>query len=510
MKNLSLTFKIVFIVTLFIIGFNSYFSYSNLKYVKESIKQSETQKVDIILNTITPLIAINLSYDMKEGVLELLNTLTTENHNILSVTIQDEQKKKLFQRFGKAFRSDAMGFTREKKIVDPMIGDPLGTITVRYSNVYYEAVLADYRMFLWGMLAFLTVVILLLILYLRHLIAPLKALADTLVGFRPRNTITLEKLQGSNEITVINNAALLMMENINHYTEELHLLNTSLEEKVKQRTAEVEKKNRELHEAIDNLKRTQQQLVETEKMASLASLIAGVSHEINTPVGIGVTAISNLHERVEKIHKDYAAEKMTKSQFEEFLDSAKQLSDMTLLNLGRASEQIKSFKQVAVDQSSEERRTFGLYDYLQDILLSLKPKLKKTRLNIELDCPEDLEVNSYPGAFSQIFTNLIMNSLIHGYNNNPEIEGTITITAASDGDQISVRYSDDGKGIDPSILSKIFDPFFTTNRAEGGSGLGLHIIYNIVTRQLGGQIRCESEPDKGVTFSFTIPIKERT
>jgi signal transduction histidine kinase len=183
---------------------------------------------------------------------------------------------------------------------------------------------------------------------------------------------------------------------------------------------------------------------------------------------------------------------------------------MTLLNLGRASEQIKSFKQVAVDQSSEERRSFGLYDYLQDILLSLKPKLKKTRLHIAVECPEDLEVTSYPGAFSQIFTNLIMNSLIHGYNNDPEVEGTITIGVKADAERLSIRYSDDGKGMDPAVLPKIFDPFFTTNRAKGGSGLGLHIIYNIVTRQLGGQIHCESEPNRGVTFSFTIPMKEKT
>ena len=508
MKELSLTVKIVIIVIISTVGFNGYFSLLNLRYVKENLKESETQKVDIILNTVTPLIAINLSYDMKEGVDELLDTLIAESPNILSVTVAGRDNKPLFNRYGKAFRIDAKGFTRTKPVVDPMLNEPLGSLSVRYSNAYYEAVVKDYQMFLWGMLASLAVVVLLLTLYLHHLLAPLKSLADTLFEFRPQDPIRLKQSKGSNAIAVINNAAYMMMTNINRYTEELHSLNASLEEKVRKRTEEVERKNRELHDAFTHLQQTQQQLVETEKMASLAGLIAGVSHEINTPVGIGVTAVSNLHERIDEIMKHYRAEQMTKSEFEEFLGAAKQLSEMTMLNLDRASEQIKSFKQVAVDQSSEEKRTFVLYDYLQDILLSLKPKLKKTRHRILIECPEKLAITSYPGAISQIFTNLIMNSLIHGYNNDTSVEGTITITVETEEKALQIRYSDDGKGIGPDVLPRIFDPFFTTNRAQGGSGLGLHIIYNIVTRQLEGQVHCESEPGKGVTFTLSIPIKE--
>jgi signal transduction histidine kinase len=177
---------------------------------------------------------------------------------------------------------------------------------------------------------------------------------------------------------------------------------------------------------------------------------------------------------------------------------------MILNNLQRAAELIQSFKQVAVDQSSEARRVFPVKAYVEEVLLSLRPKLKRTQHSVELYGDEGLSLNSYPGVFSQIVTNLVLNSLIHAYG--PDEQGRLTFTFKQENDRLIFEYADDGRGIPPENLSKIFDPFFTTKRGQGGSGLGLHIIYNLVTQKLGGVIRCESEGGQGTRFIIETPI----
>ncbi len=262
--------------------------------------------------------------------------------------------------------------------------------------------------------------------------------------------------------------------------------------------------NRELSQALENLKTTQSQLVEAEKMAALGGLVAGIAHEINTPVGVGVTAASLLEDKTTAIHKLYQSGQMKRSDLEKYLDMAEQSSQMLLKNLNRAAELIQSFKQVAVDQSSEERREFPVKHYLEEILLSLRPKLKRTNHSIEIEGDESLSIDSYPGVFSQIVTNLVMNSLVHAYE--PDEAGQLTFTFKQNGMRLIFQYSDDGRGIPKENLGKIFDPFFTTKRGQGGSGLGLHIIYNLVTQKLNGAIRCESEVGKGTTFVIQLPL----
>jgi signal transduction histidine kinase len=175
---------------------------------------------------------------------------------------------------------------------------------------------------------------------------------------------------------------------------------------------------------------------------------------------------------------------------------------MTLTNLERAVELIQSFKQVAVDQSSESRRTFNLKSYLEEILLQLSPKLKATSHTFEIHGDPGLYLNSYPGAFSQIITNLVMNTLLHAYA--PNQSGQIMLTFQQYEHQIVFEYEDDGQGIPPENLGKVFEPFFTTKRGQGGSGLGLHIVYNLVTQKLGGSIQCQSHPGKGTKFIITL------
>ncbi|WP_417672013.1 PAS domain S-box protein [Roseibium sp.] len=255
---------------------------------------------------------------------------------------------------------------------------------------------------------------------------------------------------------------------------------------------------------ISHQKQAEQELVQVEKMASLGGLVAGVAHEVNTPLGVSVTAASYLEEKVAEISALMTSGALRKKDLESFLDTAKQSSAIISTNLNTASNLVRSFKQVAVDQSSEEMRSFQLLEYADEVVQSLLPTLKRTSHKVEVDGDRALTLNSYPGAVSQVLTNLIMNSLIHAYDDNEA--GTLKITADRTGKTAVLRYSDDGKGISKEILSKIFDPFFTTKRGSGGSGLGMNIVYNLITQKLGGTISCESEPGEGIIFNITIPL----
>ena len=269
-----------------------------------------------------------------------------------------------------------------------------------------------------------------------------------------------------------------------------------LEELVSERTLE-------LQESLDHLKETQKKLVESEKMAALGGLVAGVAHEVNTPVGIGVTAASHLEESISEFEILYKSGKITKKDFESFMDMGLKSSKIILSNMKRAADLIHSFKQVAVDQSSQERRSFRINEYIKEILLSLNAQLKKTPFTVKVNCPEEMEINSYPGALSQIITNLVMNSLHHGFEGLTE--GSIMIDIRKSDEMVLIIYEDTGCGIPKENLEKIFEPFFTTKRGFGGSGLGMNIVYNLVTQTMGGQIRCSSIVGEGTWFEIEIP-----
>jgi len=280
---------------------------------------------------------------------------------------------------------------------------------------------------------------------------------------------------------------------------------TNLQEMVYQRTEELEETNEELQVSINNLNQTQKYIIETEKMASLGSLVAGISHEINTPIGLGITSTTHFVSQTKKLKKLYDDNNMTEKDFEKYIKDSDQLASITYENLKRAADLVKSFKQLSVDQTSEEKRKFYMKKYIEETLLTLHNKIKQTKINIELKCNNEINIYSFPGAYSQIITNLIMNSLIHGYNQ--EEDGIININIKVENNNLIFVYKDDGKGIKKEYIEKIFDPFFTTNRAHGGSGLGMNIIYNIVTQQLNGKIKCTNNIDKGVEFIMNIPIE---
>lgn len=231
--------------------------------------------------------------------------------------------------------------------------------------------------------------------------------------------------------------------------------------------------------------------------------MAGVAHEANTPIGVAVTAASFLHDKTQVLAENYSLNEMSQADFEKYIQAAEESSGLILSNLLRAADLIRSSKQVAVDQSAEEKRVFDLRQYIDELLLSIRPKYKNTKHTIQVDCPERMRIKSCPGAFAQILTNLVMNSLIHGFDG---IEtGRIVIEISRHDQEIRMRYSDDGKGMDDDTLKKIYEPFFTTKRSHGGTGLGMHLVYNLVTQTIGGVIECSSSPGKGTTFTINFP-----
>ena len=302
------------------------------------------------------------------------------------------------------------------------------------------------------------------------------------------------------EIGVLSNAFIDMTEKLNLSHKLLENYSKNLEGKVERRTRELTKANKEL-------KQSQEQLVQSEKMASLGQLVAGIAHEINTPIGVGVTTSTHFLEMTRNIMSSFENNKMTRSALNEYFITANQSCELIFKNLKRTSELIKSFKMVSADQASHEKRRFNIKAYLHDIIASLSPELKKTKLEVLVNCDDFLEIDSYPGAFAQIFTNFIINSFNHAYDEKVKI-GTIKIEVflVSKGNIVMIKYSDNGKGISEKNMKKIFDPFFTTNRSNGGTGLGLHVVYNIVTQTLNGVISCDSVINKGTTFNVEIPI----
>ncbi len=282
-------------------------------------------------------------------------------------------------------------------------------------------------------------------------------------------------------------------------------LNQQLEARVQERTASLETTNTDLGEALKTLKRAQEELIRTEKLAALGSLVAGIAHELHTPIGNSVTVASTLFEKMREFESIIVTGKLKRSSVNAFTSDTRTGCEMLLRNLSMANELIGNFKQVAVDQASSQRRTFDLKLSIEEIISTLLPMIRKTPFKLELDLADNLTMDSYSGSIGQVITNLVTNALSHAFDCREE--GVIRIrTSRINPDQIGIEFSDDGVGIPKKNLKHVFDPFFTTRLGQGGSGLGLHIVYNLVTRVLGGNINVFSAPGKGTRFELSLPL----
>jgi two-component system, NtrC family, sensor kinase len=266
----------------------------------------------------------------------------------------------------------------------------------------------------------------------------------------------------------------------------------------------LEKKSTDLERAFNELQMTQDELVEARKMASLGGLVAGVAHEINTPVGTSITLASTLIDETKLLQAAIAAKQLKQSTLNNYLEIARESASLILSNLNRAAELVQSFKQVAVDQSIQEHRTFRLKQYLEEVVVSLSPQFRHTAHTVRIKGDDSISIHSYPGAIAQVVTNLITNSLVHAYPHNQN--GQMCLEVIPQGEQVIIRYDDDGCGISTEILGKIYEPFFSTARDKGGTGLGLNIVYNLVTQKLQGKIEVRSEVNKGTQFELSLPL----
>lgn len=256
---------------------------------------------------------------------------------------------------------------------------------------------------------------------------------------------------------------------------------------------------------IDELHKMQQELIEAEKMATLGGLVAGISHEINTPLGIALTAITHNQDRLIDIENHLANKTLKQGVLKESIDFQQQGYKIILKNLDRANNLIGHFKQVAVDQASEKIREINIYDYITETVESMSSLIKHKAIKIHVHCPKKVQINTYPGPLYQIISNFINNSILHGFETKDN--GNISIFVDIAHNKLSLTYLDDGVGMPEEMLTQIYEPFVTSKRNKGGSGLGMNIVYNLVHQVLEGEITCESSPGEGIKINVIFPIE---
>jgi signal transduction histidine kinase len=278
----------------------------------------------------------------------------------------------------------------------------------------------------------------------------------------------------------------------------------SLESRVRERSAELERANADLSAALGTLQRTQHELLSAEKMASLGSLVAGIAHELNTPIGNSLLASTALCDRVVAFERHVAGGALRRSELTAHLGEVRMASELIAGSLHKAAELIASFKQIAVDQTNDQRREFDLLAAVHDTVATYLPRLRRAECEVLLRIPEGLRFDSYPGGLYQILNNLINNALHHAFEQR--LGGVITISAVLAPEQmVELVFADDGIGMTEEVQRHVFDPFFTTKMGQGGTGLGMHIVYNIVTGVLGGRIHIESTPGVGTSVRMLLP-----
>ncbi|MBN2617301.1 MAG: HAMP domain-containing histidine kinase [Spirochaetales bacterium] len=345
------------------------------------------------------------------------------------------------------------------------------------------------RLFILISLISITISVVIVFIISNRITKPLEKLTGLAKNMANYNLTVRADIQSNDEIGTLS-------ENFNIMVERLEESTRNLEEKVELRT-------KELNDYLIKLQQTQKQLVESEKMAALGSLVAGISHEINTPIGIGITAISFVDQTLKDIQNKVKNGVFTRSEFDSIISNCIESSEVALSSLVRGGKLVSSFKKVAVDQHVEEKIFFNMQDQMENVLTTLKPYLRKNNVSVTIIGDKTLNIDSYPGALWQISSNIILNAILHAFDGREE--GDIVIEYKKNGSNIDLIFADNGKGMHESELFKIFDPFYTTKRDNGGTGLGLNIVYNIATQLLKGTIECKSVLGSGTTFILSFP-----
>jgi len=528
MTFFNLSFKKQFYLTMLTIsiavllaGF-SFNILSSYEYKKESFINEAKLEAGLISDNI---IAPMMFFDV-DGVNDILAKLKSYE-SIVQVVVYDSQGE-IFARYNPnglkllEYKKDNQGsFLGDTDTY--MVKNVISVNNIDYGTLYLEKSSAVLKVFLKDIIVDVVVFSLILLLLVSFLILKLSdKLLHPIIDLSEKLTSLSESksydarltYKSDNEIGKLYDSFNNLLASINahektrdmalakatSYQKHLERLTNELEERVDERTEE-------LQESISVLKKAQNQLVESEKMAALGSLVSGVAHEVNTPLGNAVTGSSIIKSECSSLLNMMHEGNLKKSSLENKLEHIEETSRLLFKSVNNAADLIKSFKKISVDQSVERKREFDLHEYINEIIFTFHNKLKRVPVDVKIVPDEELIINSYPGTFAQLFNNFIQNSIIHAFEDF-EGKAEITIEEYVEGDFLYLNYSDNGNGIKKEIKEKAFEPFVTTKRNSGGTGIGLNIVYNLVTQKLHGEIDLDSTEGKGTSFKMKIPLEE--
>ena len=484
------------------------------------LSESKLQSQLIADYSVTPLLFSDYT-----GAKEILNKLASIP-NINSAVMYNE-KGEIFASYNrdKEYKTYAKSIT-EFKYSSEFIGDEIVITTpVSYNSQTYGAIifhistahipkeLLTYALFLsLGVMVIVLLSLLMIYKLQNYITLPIINLAKTAqeISLSENYKIRAEKMY-ADEVGHLYDDFNSMLEKIEQrgrereeaesisrtYQAHLERLTNELEERVKDRTGE-------LQESLDRLQSTQSQLVESEKMSALGNLVAGVAHEVNTPLGISITAASIFKNELKTVKDLLDENKLSKSALDHFIETISEADEILIKNLDRAALLVRNFKKISVDQSSEEARDFELNEYLLEVISTFKNELKHRPVELKLELDDsNIQMHSYPGAISQIVVNMLQNSLLHGFEYDQV--GEIKLQTHHLEHAVQIVFCDNGKGVDDNVAHKIFEPFITTKRNKGGTGLGLNITYNLINQQLKGSIALDTTYKDGAKFILEIP-----
>ena len=465
--------------------------YLNLQQTIESDARTRSEKLADLLQAglERPL------WDMAPDSAEPLIAAVAADPSVIAIDVTDSTQVTLLRH-----RSNTQGDVKSIAVSRTIRhdGERLGEITLRYSTqqAMDEAWRASRRLLVIIAIQLLVSLSLLGLWLSRRVLRPLRTLGKS-----------AERIAGGDLKTPVANVGCdefgRLAERLDGMRQTLAESVDYLEEQVEERTHALKAVNARLQSTLDELQRMQKHLVQAEKLASLGSLVAGVAHELNTPIGTGVTVVSTICDKCVELRRQIDAG-IRRSQLDAMLDDIAQAGTLAQSSLQRAARLVHDFKQVAVDQTSARRREFGLHETLEEMMAAVRLRHKHAPVRFEMAVPAGIALDSYPGALEQVLTNLIDNAVIHGAEGRPSC--TVTITGEADDSGARIVVADDGAGIAAGHLARIFDPFYTTRLGTGGSGLGLSIVYNLVTGVLGGHIRVESTVGEGTRFIVELPL----
>jgi len=533
-NNISISRQIFWSTTgsvlIFLMFALSLASYLYINHQKQQIANSFESVAKVIGERSLDFIASNKSELLNQD-LKRLDTLATVDQIFIFKVDNITNSETIFSRYKK--QPDAPSFAINFEEIKALSETKFDGAIIEYAHpIYLQDELVGY-VYLHGNIGDVrtsnrNIIILLLVfvfasfilsfivgyLLLQKVKGPFSLISDSVIDVTQKKDFTLRcGAQPFSEAQVLTNNINLLYERtdklINKHLNNAKLLkeqNLELEHKVTSRTDALKESNSELLSTLEQLHQYQEQLVENEKMASLGDLVAGVAHEVNTPIGLGVTASTLMIDKLEGLKNEFHNKTLKPSQLDRYIEESEENLQIIIRNLDRAANLISSFKQVAVDQSIEDERDFNMKQLIDDVFLTLTPKIKNHQYNLNISCDDDLVIKSKPSPITQVLINLIINSFIHGFENEIN-DAEISIAVRAINDRLTITYSDNGSGISLEMQDKIFEPFSTTKRGEGGSGLGMHLVYNLVTQALKGTIQLDATRNDGATFIIDFPIE---